>query len=89
MTISEYTEGLVGYVEHLNMLLLNMVDAILAEHPDAVVVLFADHGARFDDEDQGEWHRPFLVARTPSQPRMFATDPTPGSILRQLEAVGY
>ena len=88
MTMSEYTEGLVGNVEHLNMLLLNMVDAILADHPDAVVVLFADHGARFDS-DLSEWHRPFLVARTPSQPRMFATDPTPGSILRQLEAVGY
>jgi len=88
MTMSEYTDGLVGSIERLNIIVLNMVDEILAEHPDALIVLFSDHGARFDDGDLDEWHRPFLAARTPSHPRLFATDPTPGSILQQLDALG-
>jgi hypothetical protein len=69
-----------GYLQWLNTRLIESVDQIIARHPDAEIVLFSDHGGRFD-LNTAEWHRTFLAARTPSRPNLFAESPHPGSIL--------
>lgn len=65
MDLEEYGAGLVGQVEYLNGLLLDAVDRIVAADPDAVIVLFSDHGARFSEGPSDEHFRIFLAARTP------------------------
>lgn len=40
-----------GYIEWLNGQIIDVVDSILERRPDAEIVLFSDHGGRFDPED--------------------------------------
>ena len=69
----------------LNPLLLETVDSIIAREPDAVIVLFSDHGARYTEAMvDTEWHRIFLVARTPGHDDLFADAPHPRFILTRL-----
>lgn len=51
-----------GYVYWLNDRLLGVVDAILANRPQAEIVLFSDHGGRWDAEETDEWRRVFLAS---------------------------
>lgn len=74
-------DGLEGTIGYLNGELLAAVDRIVSRFPDAVVVLFSDHGGRFDFDDEDEWRRSFLAARTPGRSGLFADDPTPGGLL--------
>lgn len=69
-----------GYLRWLNVRLVESIDQIVADHPDAEIVLFSDHGARVD-LNTAEWHRTFLAARTPTRPNLFAESPHPRSIL--------
>lgn len=62
-----------GYIQWLNGRILEVVDAILERRPDAEIVLFSDHGGRFDPADQEEWHRVFLASR----PALFEGHPHP------------
>jgi hypothetical protein len=85
ITTDEWWRRMGAYLASLNDELLDAVDAILAEHPDATIVLFSDHGGRADEVDMDEWYRTLLVARTPDQPMLFASAPRPDVILRMLE----
>lgn len=79
--------GLIGgYVEWLNGQLIDVIDEILAERPDAEIVLFSDHGGRFDAEDPDEWHRVFLASRTLDRPDLFSESPHPGDMFQALAA---
>lgn len=69
-----------GFIEWLNPQLLSAIDAILVKHPDAEIVLFSDHGGRFNF-DIDEWHRTLLVSRTPTRPELFGDSPHPRTIL--------
>jgi len=60
-----YRAGLVGQIEYLNDQLLATVDAIVAEDPGAVIVLYSDHGARYEEGPSDEHFQTFLAARTP------------------------
>ena len=60
-----YGAGLVAQTEYLNDQLLRTVDAIVAEDPDAVIVLYSDHGARYEEGPSEEHFQTFLAARTP------------------------
>lgn len=71
-------------VEPLNPRLLEAVDSILERKPEATIVLFSDHGARYSLADPDEWHRSFLAARTPEHPALFADRPTPAGLLERL-----
>jgi len=55
-----YTEQL----DHVNGLVLAAIDTLMAD-PDAVIVVFSDHGARRAPRDRDEWHRTLFAARTP------------------------
>jgi hypothetical protein len=85
MSLADYSAAMKGDLATLNKKLLAMVDAIGARDPNAVVVLFSDHGSRYSlDLKQTEWYRTFLAARTPGHPLLFASDPKPTAILRTL-----
>jgi hypothetical protein len=66
-----YRSGLVAQVEYLNGQLLETVDAIVAEDPEAVIVLFSDHGARYEEGPADEHFQTFLAARTPGHDGLF------------------
>lgn len=53
--------GLGGTIEWLNERIVRLVDSIDERWPDAVVVVFSDHGARFRDVDEN--HKVLLAAR--------------------------
>lgn len=65
-------------VRAINPMILETIDAILADSDDAVIVLTADHGSRIDADDLDEWYRPLFAAHTPRQPALFgeAVSPT-------------
>ena len=74
-TDAEHWQRMVEHVEHVNALLLEAVGEIVADDPDAVIVLFSDHGMRVDD-DQANMHRNLILARTPGEPGLFGESPT-------------
>jgi hypothetical protein len=85
MSLSDYSASMKGDLATLNPKLLAMVDEIVAKDPDAVIVLFSDHGSRYSlDLKLTEWYHSFLAARTPGHPELFASDPKPVNILRTL-----
>lgn len=84
MTVADWATGIDGYLAWLNPRILEAVDAIIARYPNADIVLFSDHGGRFDSSDLDEWRRTFLAARTPGRPALLADSPQPGSLLPML-----
>jgi len=85
ITLDEYATSMKADLATLNRKLLAMVDEIVARDPGAVIVLFSDHGARYSLElQETEWYHSFLAARTPGYPLLFADDPKPTAILREL-----
>jgi hypothetical protein len=85
MDLADYSTAMRGDLATLNPRLLAMVDEIIERDPEAVVVLFSDHGARYSLAlKQTEWYHSFLAARTPGHPDLFASDPVPTAILRTL-----
>lgn len=58
----------------INTQTLDAVDAILHADPAAVVVIFSDHGTRTELNDQSEWFKTFMAARTPDHPDLLASD---------------
>jgi hypothetical protein len=89
ITRAQWKEGMTEQLDALHPRLLRAVDEILADEPDAVIVLFSDHGGRMDEADRDEWHRTFLAAHTPGHPGLFDDSPRPDTIIRTLvEAYG-
>ena len=84
VTKAEWADGMAAQLEYLNGLLLGAIDSVLARDPDAVIVLFSDHGGRYSEHDRDEWNRTFLAARTPGHPGLFADAPRPDVIIRSL-----
>jgi len=80
---AEWANQMAIQLEAVNARVLGAVDTILDEHPDAVIVLFSDHGGRIDMESE-EVHHSFLAARTPEHPGLFDDEPHPHAILRLL-----
>lgn len=84
----EWLPGLAGTVRYLNSRLIETIDSIIARRPDAVIVLFSDHGGRLSLEDTDEWYQTLLVARTPEHPELFKNAPRPDMVLRLLTESG-
>ena len=83
ITMDVWTERMRGQLSGLNSDLLATIDRITDRHPDAAIVLFSDHGARYSvSERGGEWHATFLAARTPGHPRLFDGAAEPSAVLR-------
>ena len=84
LTHEEWAAGMIAQVAALNGKLLDTIDRILDRHPDAVIVLFSDHGGREDRADEAELHRSFLAARTPDHPGLYAANPEAEEVIRTL-----
>ena len=81
-----WASGMAANLSVLNGRLLETIDEVLEAQPDAVIVLFADHGGRVSEADLDEWHHPFMASRTPGHPQLFAEAPRPDTIIRTLLA---
>jgi hypothetical protein len=85
MTRDEWAAAMADQLHGLNDRIIASIDRIRRAHPNAVIVLFSDHGARYSAADPAEWHQSFLAARTPGHPRLFESEPRPDAILRLVE----
>lgn len=83
-SFGEYGQALVGQLEYLQGEILTLVDEIVAADPNAVVVLFSDHGARYDRNDRAEQFKTFFAARTPHHDELFPADVSPVNIFPTL-----
>jgi hypothetical protein len=83
MAVDEWAERMSRHLPAVDDRILEAMDRLLREHPDAVVVLFSDHGARYGNPEED--HKSFLMARTPGNPNLFEQDPQPDAILRMIE----
>jgi hypothetical protein len=82
---AEYRRLLADQLQFVNARLLEMVDRIVAEDPAGVVVLFGDHGIRFDAGVSVEYFRNFFAARTPGHANLFPADVSPVNMLTAIE----
>lgn len=85
-THEAWAEGMAAQIEGLNARLLTTIDQVLERDPDAVIVLFSDHGGRADTADTAELHRSFLAARTPGHPGLYGDAPLAANVIRVLLA---
>ncbi|HEX9738732.1 MAG TPA: hypothetical protein VGA91_05820 [Candidatus Limnocylindria bacterium] len=84
ISADEWARRMEGQLDGLNARLLETIGRLLSAHPDAVIVLFSDHGGRYTFEEPEEWHRSFLSARTPGHPGLLSAEPRPDVIMRLL-----
>jgi hypothetical protein len=84
ISFDDYREGYRGNLGVVNDKLIATVDAMLARDPDAVILLFSDHGARYSFEEPEEWKRSFLAARTPGRANLFGASPSTTFLLCEL-----
>ncbi|MCH8983300.1 MAG: hypothetical protein IH943_04255 [Acidobacteria bacterium] len=89
MSLDDWAAGMEGNISFLNDRVIEMIDATMDGHPDAAIVLFSDHGGRYDKPETAEWYETLLAARTPHHPMMFSGDPRPGSIIQTFGNLGY
>jgi hypothetical protein len=85
ITPAHYEDLLAGQIQFINGKILEMVDRISEEDPDAAVILFGDHGIRFDAGVSVEYFRNFFAARTPGHEDLFPDDVSPVNVLPMLE----
>lgn len=71
-------------VHGLNGLVLSAIDAINTESPDAVVVIFSDHGLRSNPDNLNEFYSTFFAARTPGHHDVFPDDARPIEIFPRI-----
>jgi hypothetical protein len=85
LSAAEYASLLGGQIAFINQKVLEMVDHVTADDPEAVIVLFGDHGIRFDAGVSTEYFRNFFAARTPGHPGLFPDDISPVNVLPMIE----
>jgi hypothetical protein len=77
-------------VEHLNRLVIEVLQSVVEENPRATIVLMSDHGSgsefRADtlDTDIEERFSTLFAARTPGEPSPFSADQTPVNVFTAL-----
>jgi len=85
ISAAEYSRLLDGQIQFINGKVLEMVDRLADVDPTAVVILFGDHGIRFDAGVSLEYFRNFYAARTPGHEALFPDDVSPVNVLTTLE----
>lgn len=78
---ADYGARLAEHLAGVNERVIDTVERIVAADPGAIIVLFADHGGRFDKPATDEWYRTFLASR--NTPRLDGPD---GLFVRLLES---
>ena len=85
LSAADYARLMDGQVRYINTQILEMVDRLTADDPNAVIVLFGDHGLRFSTGVSTEYFRDFFAARTPGHPALFPDDIAPVNVLSMIE----
>ena len=57
LSLESWSELMGWQIDELNHRIIAAVDQILARSPNAVIVLFSDHGLRSSEQEPEEWHR--------------------------------
>jgi hypothetical protein len=76
----EYWTRLTTQVDELNELVIEAVDDLVERDPDAVIVIFSDHGQRIPGDDEAMF-RNLVVARTPGFRQLLGEAPTNINVL--------
>lgn len=77
--------SMAGQVEHLNRLVSDTVERILAaSQAPPVIVVFSDHGHRQTETDRVEMSRSLLMTLTPGKPNLIPDDATPVNLLARI-----
>ncbi len=84
MDQAEYDDRLRQQLAYINQRILEGVRDIVAHDPDAVIVVFSEHGTGYDPEDLQEYFNSFLAARTPGHPGLFGDSPSPVNYMSSL-----
>jgi len=87
ITVDDWAAGMHINLVALQQQLLPALGDIVEREPDAVIVLFSDHGGRYGWGDPDEWHRTFLAARTPGHPWLFQGDAYAHVVLKRVLSV--
>ncbi|MBA3430557.1 MAG: hypothetical protein H0U16_03630, partial [Actinobacteria bacterium] len=74
ISTDEFQASYADQVHYLNGRILGVVDSILEASPDAVIVLFSDHGVRYTAEITDEWYSTFFAARTPGHDGLYGPE---------------
>jgi hypothetical protein len=70
-SVEEYGLALQAELSYLNRRVLHRVEQLIADDPGAIVILFSDHGMRFDEANMPEHFEILFAARTPGQTEVF------------------
>jgi sulfatase-like protein len=79
-TEEEHWGHVTDHIQGVNDLVIDAVDRLVAADPDAVIVVFGDHGMRVPGDPEN-LHRNLLLARTPDHPGLFGEAPTLVNVL--------
>jgi len=75
----EYRTRMAAHIQHVNQLVLQSIDGLLAQDPNSVVIVLSDHGT--SGEDPLDRFRNLILARTPEHPHLLGDAPTPINVL--------
>ncbi len=84
LTSEQFRRAFSDQVHHLNGLVLDVIDELRGASPDAVVVVFSDHGTRSNLPVDDDWFDTFFAARTPGREGVFPDDVRPIEIFPHL-----
>lgn len=73
--------GFAGQVEHVNQMVLEVLDRIIAKDPHAVVIVMSDHGSPRTAAAPVHAFQNFFAARTPGNEVHYEDDITPLTVL--------
>ena len=70
ISVSDYDQLLLPHLQELNKKVLGAIRELVAIDPQAAIVVFSDHGARYSESRSEEWYHSLFAARLPSDLRM-------------------
>lgn len=76
--------GFPGQVEHVNHMVLEVLDRIIAKDPQAVVIVMSDHGSTRPAAAPAHAFQSFFAARAPGNEVEYEDDITPMTVLARL-----
>lgn len=86
---ASFERHMADQIHYLNERMLQTIDRVIERSPDAVIVVFSDHGARHSTRTTDEWFRSYLAARTPGAPDLMPGNARPIDIFPRLLAAYF
>jgi hypothetical protein len=83
-SVAEYGDALEAELAYLNARILERLETLITQDPGGVVILFSDHGLRFDASGTDEAFENFFAARTPGRQGLFGSSASPVNLFPTL-----